>query len=79
MVDLIGQQIKKGLQKHQVMELTFQLYPPAATGIKDSRKSTWMNPIVDGEEGNKMLGTSIDRHCVTRCCDVNVARVVVTS
>ena len=38
------------------MELTFHLYPPAATGIKNNRKSTWMNPIVDGEEGNKILG-----------------------
>ena len=51
-----GLKIKKSLQKHQVMELTFHLYPPAATGIKNNRKSTWMNPIVDGEEGNKILG-----------------------
>ena len=54
-----GQSIKKGrgLYKHEVLELTFQLYPPRGTGIIKENKSSWMNPVIDGEEANKLLGT----------------------
>ena len=57
-----GQSLKKGrgLYKHEVLEVTFQIYPPRGTGIVNQRKSTWMNPIVNGEEANKLMGKRVD-------------------
>ncbi len=56
-----GQSLKKGrgLYKHEVLEVTFQIYPPRGTGIINQRKSTWMNPIVNGEEANKLMGETV--------------------
>ncbi|ELT87132.1 hypothetical protein CAPTEDRAFT_227327 [Capitella teleta] len=53
-----GQPLKqgKGLLRQDTLELTFQLYPPSASGIEIQRKSTWINPIVDGEEAKKLIG-----------------------
>ena len=45
------------MTKNQALELVFQIYPPNAAGKADVRKSTWMSPIIDGEEAIKMLGT----------------------
>ena len=53
-----GQIIKKnrGLFKQEVLEITFQIYPLKGTGLQSNRKSTWLNPIVDGEEAVKLSG-----------------------
>ena len=45
-----------GLHKHEVLEIAFQIYPPRGTGIINTRKSTWLNPIIDGEEAIKLVG-----------------------
>ena len=53
-----GKEKKKeaGLLKLEVMEVAFHLYAPRGTGIINNRKSTWMNPIIDGEEAIKFRG-----------------------
>ncbi|XP_064607645.1 uncharacterized protein LOC135472195 [Liolophura sinensis] len=47
----------RGLYKKEVMEVLYHIYPPAATNLSQYRKSTWMNPIIDGEEAKKLLGS----------------------
>ncbi|KAH9490369.1 hypothetical protein Btru_033729 [Bulinus truncatus] len=47
----------KGLKKRELLDLLFYIYVPPATGLQGTRKSTWMNPIIDGEEGRKLLGS----------------------
>lgn len=54
----VGQQIKRGLLKHEVMELVFYIYTPKATGLPNNRQSTWLNPIIDGVEAKKLIGQS---------------------
>ena len=36
--------------KAQIVEIAFQIYVPKGTKLSSTRKSTWMNPIVDGDE-----------------------------
>ena len=53
----IGHSLKgHGLKKVDAMNLLFYIYCPPATGLKNTRQSTWMNPIVDGVEAKKLLG-----------------------
>ncbi|XP_053398553.1 uncharacterized protein LOC123556357 isoform X5 [Mercenaria mercenaria] len=54
-----GQSIKKGngLKKHEAMNLLFYIYVPKATGLTDTRQSTWMNPIINGVEAKKLIGS----------------------
>ncbi|XP_060065291.1 uncharacterized protein LOC132545613 [Ylistrum balloti] len=47
---------RRGLKKSEVLELVFYIYVPKATGLKNTRQSTWMNPIIDGVEARKLLG-----------------------
>lgn len=44
------------LKKREVLDLVFEIYKPEGTGITDDRKSTWLHPIVDGEDAMKLLG-----------------------
>ncbi len=51
------------------MEVVFQIYIPKGTGLTltDVRKSTWMNPLIDGQDVKKILSkkdlklTSLDK------------------
>ena len=53
----IGHSLKgHGLKKVDAMNLLFYIYCPSATGLKNTRQSTWMNPIVDGVEAKKLMG-----------------------
>ena len=36
--------------KAQIVEIAFQIYVPKGTKLSSTRQSTWMNPIVDGDE-----------------------------
>lgn len=47
------------LKEREVSEIVFMIYVPRGTGLeaKNVRKSTWLNPLVDGEEARKMLGS----------------------
>ncbi|KAK6976173.1 abnormal spindle-like microcephaly-associated protein [Biomphalaria glabrata] len=47
----------KGLKKRELLDLLFYIYVPPATGLQGTRKSTWMNPIINGEEGRKLFGS----------------------
>ena len=46
------------LKEKDVVESAFMIYVPKATGLKTEnlRKSTWLNPLVDGEEARKLMG-----------------------
>ncbi|XP_041357330.1 uncharacterized protein LOC121374330 isoform X2 [Gigantopelta aegis] len=62
-VDVVfrGQGMKKGrgLKKKEVLDLIFYIYVPKATDLHDTRISTWMNPIIDGVEARKLLGSEL--------------------
>lgn len=49
------------LKEREVSEIVFMIYVPRGTGLeaKNVRKSTWLNPLVDGEEARKMMGKNI--------------------
>eukprot|EP00794_Sanderia_malayensis_P007128 gene7128-7933_t len=40
--------------KKQVTEIAFYIYVPKGTQLKNTRKSTWLNPLVDGDEATRM-------------------------
>ncbi|XP_059149561.1 uncharacterized protein LOC131936546 [Physella acuta] len=59
-VTLHGQAIKRenqGLKKKELLDMVFYIYVPPATSLKGTRQSTWMNPIIDGQEARKLLGS----------------------
>jgi len=49
------------LTKSQVIELLFYIYPPSASGVSTVQTSSWMNPIIRGQEANKLLSESLWR------------------
>ncbi len=40
--------------KTEIAEVAFNIYVPKGTKLKDTRKSTWMNPLVDGDEAARL-------------------------
>lgn len=46
------------IKKSNAIELLFTLYPPqgAKVNISTRLQSTWLRPVVDGEEGYKYIG-----------------------
>ncbi|GFN84968.1 abnormal spindle-like microcephaly-associated protein homolog [Plakobranchus ocellatus] len=59
-VTMRGQSAKresKGLKKKELMDMIFYIYTPTATGLKNTRQSTWMSPIIEGQEARKLLGS----------------------
>ena len=50
------------LKKREVLDLVFEIYKPEGTGIGNDRKSTWLHPIVDGEDAMKLLGNTNNIH-----------------
>ena len=42
--------------KNTVMDIIYFIYPPVATKVKSTRMSTWLNPMVDGEDAMKLKG-----------------------
>ncbi|CAF0847000.1 unnamed protein product [Adineta steineri] len=45
------------LTKDMVFDVVYNIYPPLGTGLKTSRKSTWVRPIIDGEDETDIQGT----------------------
>lgn len=45
---------KHNYTKAQIVEIAFQIYVPKGTKLTDTRKSTWLNPIIDGDEAAMM-------------------------
>ncbi|XP_039606165.1 uncharacterized protein LOC120527133 [Polypterus senegalus] len=69
----------EAVKKQQAVELAFTLYPPAAAKClrRTLHQSTWLNPIVDGEEGYKYL---VSGHPVLKEADMRiVGKLVATS
>ncbi|KAF6029011.1 IQCM [Bugula neritina] len=50
---------KTTFKKREVLDVVFEIYKPEGTGIINDRKSTWLHPIVDGEDAMKMLGSDM--------------------
>eukprot|EP00795_Rhopilema_esculentum_P000707 gene707-10418_t len=40
--------------KAQIVEIAFQIYVPKGTKLVDTRKSTWLNPLVGGDEAARI-------------------------
>lgn len=47
------------LTKEMVFDVIYYIYPPKATGLETSRKSTWIRPIIDGEDETAIQGLNI--------------------
>lgn len=39
-----------------MFDIIYYIYPPKATKLKSTRKSTWTNPIVGGEDALRLKG-----------------------
>ncbi|XP_043919319.1 IQ domain-containing protein M [Protopterus annectens] len=59
------------LKRKHVVEIAFTLYPPKGANLtgRTTRQSTWVSPIVDGEEGYKYL---VSNHPVLKEADIHV-------
>jgi hypothetical protein len=44
------------LEKNIVFDIIYYIYPPVATKLPSTRKSTWLNPVVDGEDALRLRG-----------------------
>jgi len=44
------------LTKEIVFDVVYYIYPPIGTGLQTSRKSTWVRPIIDGEDQTAIQG-----------------------
>ena len=53
-----GKKLETKLNEKEVIEVTFMIYVPQGSNLKlqDTRKSTWLNPLVDGKEAKKLMG-----------------------
>ena len=67
---LVGRDERKSgrLLKQDVLEILFQLYPPEGSRITSKRRSTWLTPIIDGEEALKIMGMSGFRNYLWKLC-----------
>lgn len=70
---------EKGVTKHDVhmytksdiVDITFQIYIPRGTNLKNTRKSTWMNPLINGEEAVKLIGKKgMEETDLAHCLDI---------
>ncbi|XP_042557536.1 IQ domain-containing protein M [Dipodomys spectabilis] len=59
------------IQKSQVIEMLFTLYPPLGAHVHQNLqlKSTWLRPIVDGEEGYKYI---VSGHPILKRANIRV-------
>ncbi|XP_038055363.1 uncharacterized protein LOC119727530 isoform X2 [Patiria miniata] len=54
-----GKKLDAKLNEKEVIEVTFMIYVPQGSNLKlqETRKSTWLNPLVDGKEAKKLMGS----------------------
>lgn len=50
--------------------MVFEIYKPEGTGLTNDRKSTWLHPIVEGEDAMKLLGKANNPVCLDHKCIV---------
>uniref|UniRef100_A0A287CZ51 IQ motif containing M n=1 Tax=Ictidomys tridecemlineatus TaxID=43179 RepID=A0A287CZ51_ICTTR len=70
-VDEYWDLFNKVIKRAHAIELLFMLYPPkgAHVGNKGRLKSTWLRPIVNGEEGYKYI---VNRHPILRRANIQI-------
>ncbi|XP_061440671.1 IQ domain-containing protein M isoform X4 [Rhineura floridana] len=68
----------KIITKTQAIEMAFMLYPPRGLTLitAAAARSTWLKPIVDGEDGYKYL---VSGHPVLKAADIRVAGALVAA
>ncbi|XP_067947350.1 uncharacterized protein [Watersipora subatra] len=69
---------RRGLFKHEVLELIWMVYCPSATGLKKYRDSLWMAPQVEGTESIKLsryhpVGTDY-RTCLRKAVEERIEK-----
>nr|XP_020669222.1 uncharacterized protein LOC110090088 isoform X1 [Pogona vitticeps] len=66
------------INKTQAVEMAFMLYPPRGLKLATAAvaRSTWLRPIVDGEDGYRYL---MGAHPVLKAADIRVAGAVVAA
>ncbi|XP_062991157.1 IQ domain-containing protein M [Elgaria multicarinata webbii] len=66
------------INKTQAVEMAFMLYPPRGLKLKTAAvpRSTWLRPIVDGEDGYKYLTGG---HPVLKAADIRIAGALVAA
>ncbi|XP_054573669.1 IQ domain-containing protein M isoform X2 [Eptesicus fuscus] len=59
------------VKKSNAVEMLFTLYPPQGAHVKDNRrlKSTWLRPMVNGEEGYKYI---VSGHPILKRADIRI-------
>lgn len=56
MIDYKRKANSTSIEMKAMFDIIYYIYPPKATKLKSTRKSTWMNPIVDGEDALRLKG-----------------------
>ncbi|XP_025085428.1 uncharacterized protein LOC112558893 isoform X3 [Pomacea canaliculata] len=57
-----------GLKRQEVLDILFYIYTPLAAGLKNTRQSTWMNPIIDGIEARQLIGSEFVEDAPLEVC-----------
>ncbi|XP_076467778.1 uncharacterized protein LOC143298738 isoform X2 [Babylonia areolata] len=65
----------RGLKRQEMLDMVFYIYTPPATGLVNTRQSTWMNPIIDGVEAKRLIGSEFVEDAPLEVC----ARLVIES
>ncbi len=47
------------LPKVVALDIIYYIYPPVATKLKSTRKSTWFSPVVGGEDALRLKGSKL--------------------
>ena len=58
--------------KAEMVNIAFQIYVPKGTNLSNTRQSTWMNPLINGEEAVKLIGKKgkiifVFENCIIKC------------
>ncbi|XP_052794192.1 uncharacterized protein LOC128227574 isoform X4 [Mya arenaria] len=71
-----GQALRKatGLKKADALNLMFYIYVPPGAGLENTRQSTWMNPIINGQEARKMIGSEFVETAPLKPCAAMVMK-----
>ena len=55
------QQKNESLTRTMIFDIIYYIFPPVATGLETSRKSTWVRPIIDGEDHTAIDGKTFTK------------------
>ncbi|XP_044286606.1 IQ domain-containing protein M [Varanus komodoensis] len=68
----------RSINKTQAVEIAFMLYPPCGLKLKTAAvaKSTWLKPIIDGEDGYRYL---VSGHPALKAADIRRAGALVAA